>query len=273
MAEEKGYLKENYKFFYLKDKMTGEMDYHYHSFNKIVIFLSGNASYIIEGRKYDLNPWDIVFVKHHTIHKPEVDLTKAYERVVVYISDAFLEKHSQVFNLSQCFSLAESTKSNILRTNADIRLNISKMCDTLRHETRTQRVGSEIICDCNILSLFVLLNRCFTQEEHICYKIDPKIENVMQYINEHITEELSVEKLSSLCFMSRYHFMRRFKEVSGYTVHNYVILKRLTHAADLIRKGTMPTEAAHLCGFSDYSVFFRSFKKMYELSPHKFAKK
>ncbi len=273
LAEEKGYLKEQYKFFYLKDKMTGEMDYHYHSFNKIVIFMSGEASYVIEGRSYKLKPWDVVFVKHHTVHKPEVDLSQSYERVVIWISEEFLEKFADRFDLSECFEKAETEKSNILRINAQTRLSVSKICETLRHEQRVNLSGKELVCDCNIINLLVLLNRSFNDDEHIGYKTDPKIEAVMQYINENLSEELSVESLAEKCFMSRYHFMRRFKEISGYTVHNYVTLKRLSAAARMIGNGSSPTEAAHLCGFSDYSVFLRAFKKMFELSPNKFAKK
>ena len=54
-----GYLQQNFRLFHLKDKKEQQFDFHYHDFDKIVIFLSGNVTYIVEGKSYHLKPWDI----------------------------------------------------------------------------------------------------------------------------------------------------------------------------------------------------------------------
>ena len=63
--EKKGYLKESFRLFHLRDVGVEEMEYHYHEFDKVVVFLGGTASYIIEGRSYFLRPWDVLLVGHH----------------------------------------------------------------------------------------------------------------------------------------------------------------------------------------------------------------
>ena len=68
-----GYLQQNFRLFHLKDKKEQQFDFHYHDFDKIVIFLSGNVTYIVEGKSYHLKPWDILLVPHHDIHKPVID--------------------------------------------------------------------------------------------------------------------------------------------------------------------------------------------------------
>ena len=61
--EKRGYLNSEFRLFHLTDKESGEIKTHYHDFDKITIFLKGRVSYMIEGRTYDLKPYDIVLVK------------------------------------------------------------------------------------------------------------------------------------------------------------------------------------------------------------------
>jgi AraC-like DNA-binding protein len=103
------------------------------------------------------------------------------------------------------------------------------------------------------------------------YEIDPKIDEVLQYINVNLQNDLSIEALSQRFYISRYHFMRRFKEAAGYTIHSYVLQKRLGKAAELIGAGMIATEAALAVGFSDYSSFLRSFKLVFNLTPRQYA--
>ena len=80
-----GYLQQNFRLFHLKDKKEQQFDFHYHDFDKIVIFLSGKVTYIVEGKSYHLKPWDILLVPHHDIHKPVIDGSSVYERIVIWV--------------------------------------------------------------------------------------------------------------------------------------------------------------------------------------------
>ena len=88
-----GYLKEEFRFFHLKDLGKGPYEYHHHDFLKILILINGNVSYSIEGRSYRLMPWDMVLVDRGQIHRPEPDPSCPYERLILYLSPAFLEAH------------------------------------------------------------------------------------------------------------------------------------------------------------------------------------
>ena len=65
-ADRRGVLRENFRVFRLRDNRSPQIDYHYHEFDKIVVFLSGAASYIVEGRTYRLQPWDVLFPSRHS---------------------------------------------------------------------------------------------------------------------------------------------------------------------------------------------------------------
>ena len=58
--EKKGYLLRDFRVFRLKDARLAPIPFHYHDFHKIILFLSGNAEYIIEGRSYPLDRKSVV---------------------------------------------------------------------------------------------------------------------------------------------------------------------------------------------------------------------
>ena len=70
--EKKGYLYDDFKLFHLKDNCKREFQYHYHEFYKVLIIISGNVVYNIEGKSYKLKPYDVVLVNRNMIHKPDV---------------------------------------------------------------------------------------------------------------------------------------------------------------------------------------------------------
>ena len=88
--EKLGYLHDNFKMFHLKDSNMKPYDFHYHDFIKILVFLSGDVSYCIEGKTYDLQPYDIVLINAGEVHKPIVHSDKEYHRMVFYISQDYL---------------------------------------------------------------------------------------------------------------------------------------------------------------------------------------
>lgn len=66
--------------------------------------------------------------------------------------------------------------------------------------------------------------------------------------------------------------MRKFKEDTKMTLHNYIFQKRLLYARDLIQNGTPITKASIECGFNDYSSFLRAFRKHFKCSPKYFSR-
>ena len=71
-----------------------------------MILLSGNVTYVVEGRSYPLIPWDIVLVDRGQVHRPVVDTAQPYERILLYLSPSFLEKYStKEASLTKCFEM------------------------------------------------------------------------------------------------------------------------------------------------------------------------
>ena len=268
-----GYLTENYHFFHLRDTAGQERDFHFHDFDKIVVLISGRVDYAVEDKTYDLKPWEVLIIPHHTIHKALIDKKEPYERIIIYLNRNYFDALMPDAHLTDCFDHAGRSGQHLLLPDERQRQRLS---DTLREyesERGQNDFGAEAMADTLMIRLLIYLNRISAAApDGGVHPHDAKIEAALSYINEHLSQELSVELLAEKVYLSRYHFMRLFKENTGSTVHAYIRQKRLLYAARLIRSGVSANKAAADSGFSDYSAFHRAFRESFSISPGELKK-
>jgi len=274
-SNKSGYLNKDFQLFHLKDKKNQDFEFHYHDFNKIIIFLSGKVTYLIEGKAYYLKPWDILLVNNHDIHKPIIDSSETYERIVIWTNSDFIENHNyENCDLSTCFKLANEKSFNLIRLEAKFQNNIKFIIKSLQASLNSNDFGSKLLSNSFLVQLLVYLNRVHLGNMYIdedeALKYDKQIEKVLKYINSNLCSDLSIEFLSQEFYISKYYLMHKFKKETGYTLHNYVMQKRLLMAKDLISNGEPITKTYMQCGFNDYSSFLRSFKSFFHRPPSSF---
>ena len=217
----RGYLDRDFRLVHLKDSLAQKIDYHYHEFDKLVIFLGGKVTYVVEGVTYFLKPWDIVLIQHNLIHRPIIDPAEPYERVVVWLGREWLENRSDPGEaLDTCFSITQERGFHLLRFAPQRRLwymdHIQRMEEALREEDFGAARMADTLCQQLLIAVNrdILLDRT-AQDQVDSYRIDPKIEEILRYIAAHLTEDLTVEALANRVYLSRYYLMHRFKEVRG----------------------------------------------------------
>ena len=265
-TEKTGYLNEQFRLFHLKDHTRKEFSYHYHDFHKVVIFISGKAAYHIEGKAYQLKPWDILLVNRHAIHRPEIDSSVPYERFILWIQNDIPWQE-----LLKCFQKANDRSYNLVRLNSALQEKMKDILFELENSAKSDEYGREILTQSLFLQFMVYLNRIFLEKQYIfdkkSYTFDSQIASILQYINHNLKEDLSVETLSARYYVSKYHLMRKFKQETGYTLHNYIVNKRLLMARTLISNGMPVTKAAQESGFTEYSTFSRAYRKQFKTTP------
>jgi AraC-like DNA-binding protein len=269
--EKLGYLEDDFRMFHINDRQRKDFAFHYHDFNKIIIFISGNINYTIEGKNYILKPYDIVLVNAGEIHRPSVLDNSAYERIIIYVSTQFLNHYSEKeYDLSYCFERAKKEYSNVLRIAAIEKSKLYQVCLELEHSFTDQAFAKELYQKILFLEFMIQLNRTAISN-HISYldsaNGNTKLLQILAYINEHLTEEITIDTLSEHFYLSRYYLMHFFKEETGYTIGNYITEKRLLLAKDLVQRGSSITEACFQSGFKNYSTFSRAFKKTFNTLP------
>lgn len=98
-----------------------------------------------------------------------------------------------------------------------------------------------------------------------------KMINVIDYLNAHLTDDITIDFLAEHFYLSRYHLMHAFKEETGYTIGNYLTTKRLLLARDQIAQGESITTACYACGFHNYSTFSRAYRNILAVLPENSA--
>ena len=275
LNEKRGYLDHDFIFFNLQDTKELQIESHCHDFNKIVIFISGKATYYIEDTAYNLKSWDILLINHDTIHKPLVDNTVPYQRIILWIRPGFLESYNTSGdNLLACFELAQQNKFNLLRTSLDMLTTLQSILFQMNSTCQNKNFADEVLRSSLLLQLVVYLNRAAKKMEKVelypDIECDETITKILNYIDNNIADNLSIKNLTSIFFLSPYYLMRKFKHHTGYSLHNYILQKRLITANQLIQTGQSVLAACMESGFRDYSNFTRAFKKLYGMPPKKY---
>ncbi|MBD5478218.1 MAG: AraC family transcriptional regulator [Lachnospiraceae bacterium] len=270
--EKRGYLYDDFRMFHIVDEEEREYPFHYHDFYKLLIFLKGSVTYSIEGKSYRLKPHDMVLVNKGAIHRPLVEAKEPYERIVFYISEAFLERHKTAeYNLERCFEIAGKEGTDVLRFPAMTNSRLLSVIEEIeKNGQENEQYAAKLYANVLFMEFMILVNRCCidgTGTFNRAVNFNQKMIDLIKYIGEHLTEELSIEDLAAHFYISKFHMMRQFKEETGYTIHRYITEKRVLLAKSLMAAGVPPTQACYQSGFRDYSTFLRAYKRRLAQNP------
>ena len=267
--EKRGYLLENFRLFHLNTDSETKVDYHYHEFCKLLLLVSGKGAYVVDGQRYLLQPGDVVLVGSRSVHRPELESENAYERIIIYISPDFLQKMSTAdCDLLEIFSM---DMGHVLRLKEAERKKIFAMTASLEKELSANDYGREIVSNVYLLRLLVEIGRQRRKKDvhnpHPVIPENPRVLEWMAYIDKHLAEDLDMDSLAEQFYISKYHMMRLFHKETGFTIHTYLLQRRLLAARQLIEKGMRATEACYRCGFRSYSSFTRAYNKHFGSTP------
>ena len=265
--EARGYLKEPFRLFHLADGRGEYIEYHYHTFHKIIILLAGRAGYAVEGERYELAPGDFVLVGSGSIHRPVVETGDYYERMILYIAPDYLRALTVGdCDPSECFRQAQETFQYVYRDEGGSR--VRPLFQALAETVRQGGYGAALLAQAQFTELMVEVNRVVRGGHRVgAAGGDSKVVSLLQYLNLHLADPLTIDELAARFYISKYHMMRRFRAQTGYTIHAYLTGKRLMLAREKIVSGVPMMEAACRSGFGDYSAFSRAYRKQFGQSP------
>ena len=264
--EKTGYLKEDFRLFHINDQTKKDFSCHYHDFHKIIVFISGKVTYHIEGKAYHLKPRDILLVSQGAIHKPEIDPSVPYERYIFWIRDDL-----SCQELNTCFQKANDRSFNLVRADSALQERLKDLLPEIEQTLQNKHFGDTVLRNALFTQFMIYINRIFlrtsSSPDKKTYSSDTQVEQLLKYINRNLSENLSIDQLANRFFFSKYHMMRKFKNDTGYTIHNYITSKRLLMARSLISQGMPVMKAAQASGFHDYTTFVRAYKKQFGKAP------
>ena len=267
--EKRGYLLENFRLFHLRSQGGAEVDYHYHEFCKILLLVSGQGSYVVDGKRYHLSPGDIVLIGNRSVHKPELSGDAAYERIIIYVSPEYLQNMST----PDCdlLSLFSGEKGHVLRLKEQRRRTVFSIAAQLEKALSHDGFGRAQLSQADLLRLLVELGRSM-EDPTVDLPRPSMTENrrvleIMEYLERNLAEEIDIDRLAEEFFISKFYMMRLFQKETGTTIYTYLTHKRLLRARELMDAGMRATETCYACGFRSYSSFTRAYGKYFGTTP------
>lgn len=261
-----------YYFDYDKRSHSVNMDFpHFHSFYELMILLSPKAYHFVEGKRYDLIANDLVVLQPSVLHQSEYLPGPPSDRIIIG------------FMLPKQISFCASGYKEILSVfNSPVpvfrfhREEQNRLYQKLNEIVDIARTVPNV----NVRNL--LIHSKFTEFLFLLYEMQelnhyvPNVENgvkekiytITNYIHTHYTEDISLASLADTFYISPYYLSHQFKNVTGYTVVQYIQLTRIKNAQYLLLNSPMRiTQVAESTGFSSFSQFNRVFRKFCGMSP------
>ena len=249
-----GYLFEDFRLFHNADTRRKQIPVHYHEFHKILLLLSGNVSYMIEGREYTLCPGDVVLVSAGRIHRPVIHDHSLYERIIFYISPHFFQEE----NGAQLNLFGDGPE--LLRFSGETAARINRLALQLKEAAHDEGYACELLRRIRFLELLIWLKRAMSSDQTVFQTEisgNPLILSALDYIHAHLAQEdLSIDSIASAVSAGRSYLMHLFRSQVGYTIGQYITEKRLVMADALIESGMSVAHAAEKCGFKNYAAYY-----------------
>ncbi|MFV0575871.1 MAG: helix-turn-helix domain-containing protein [Vibrio sp.] len=248
--------------------------YHWHQCLELLYVESGVGLVVVDNNHYTLKPGRLFIFPKGKLHKIQVENTEKniYKRTVIHINDVVILPYLKLFNhLSEKFKLLSSSqKASIytLDTQDQQYINLLLHYFTQKYSNNSQDYASIALLFLNIIDLIA---DDFTYQHHKISSISSKI---MQYVEDNFKEKITLKDIAAHNNISEAYTSRIFKQETGGTLQEYIIVRRVKYACYLLTETDHSiAEIAVLSGFRYTTYFIKCFNKVIGSTPLIYRKK
>ncbi len=244
--------------------------FHMHRYYEILYFVKGSAKYVIENQEFDTNEGDVFLTCPNELHTIIFSSDSVYERHFVQFDEEFLKTLSPtVFSkINNAFS-HNKIDSKIVR-----KYGIDTLFQKLSECTSEKKSEWELLAQTYIAQTLVAICNIYGTDTDSLPASSQKISKIKQYLNAHFTEEFSLQTIADSLYMNKYYMCHIFRQEVNMTIKEYLEMIRFTYALKLHYDGKKLSDIAIMCGYGDYSLFYKNFiKHSGGLSPSEFFKR
>jgi AraC-like DNA-binding protein len=249
-------------------------------FSELVIVLSGTATHIVDDERFYIKKGDVFVINNNTIHGYEstegfhiCNVMYRYNNLLKFDIDIKKNAGFHALFVLEPYLVKENNFKSRLKLKLDDFDRVSNLLDNMMLEYETKQEGWQTFLKGYFLNLVVILSRLYSFKKD---SNETKIINIAQsisYIENHFTENLSINLLSDISHYSPRHFVRIFNKIYHTTPTNYILSLRINYACKLLKKSSSSINKIALkSGFKDSNYFSRLFKKRIGISPKDFRK-
>ncbi len=249
-----------------------KIDAHIHKYYEFLLFSEGDAVYIVDGKTFTLSPGDIVITKPDILHAISFNNDLDYTRTFIQLSPNMLARIPQ--KLVQHIIKGFPNGICIIPGDTAKKYNLYSFFDEVVELLAVRDTKNIYLAELLMLRFAVAVNEAINHkvQSNRNESENSTLTKVKNHLDENYLTELNLDELAEEMFVSKYYICHLFKEQLGITVLDYVALKRISAAKELIAGDMSITDAYRKCGFNDYSSFYRAVKKYTGLKPSEFYK-
>lgn len=249
-------------------------DYYYKTWhtlkdNMFLYIHSGDGSIVSRERTYPMEGGLLCFIGADRYHYTFPEHPESYERTKLFVSSEDLEKIMRLFPAGSAMS--ETFTGQALAFAAlgekDARRSEELLKGLWESENESEFFRGEFYSAVIELMTLTAKNLRATVP-----KRSGAMQKAIEYINDHISEEISLDSICASGYLSKYHFCRQFKAQTGLTVMEYVLKTRIMIAKEMLKEDLPISRVSNDCGFSSPSYFSRAFKADTGVSPISYKK-
>lgn len=263
----------NFSFHHSIDKDFYDCSIHIHDGYELYYFISGDVTYYIEGTSYKLHPNDLLLINPTELHRPLLGSKCIYERKIINFNKSFLQEiNFQDYNLFKCLDERISGKNNLIPSYDVLSNKINLLIESIGKCTGNHP-SQALLKKTYLIQLLIALNNIVDNNKNdslILNKSNERVDSIIQYINDNLDSNLSLGVLEDKFYVTKFYLCHKFKEITGFTLNEFITYKRIMKARELIKLNYPLTEIHKLVGFSDYSNFYKAFKKANGISPKEY---
>ncbi|GKG99855.1 MULTISPECIES: AraC family transcriptional regulator [Hungatella] len=267
----------DFEIHYNRDYSLNHIVRNKHSYYEFYFLISGDVTYYIEDREFDLKPGAIILIAPEQYHQATINTRtgQAYERYVLWLDPEYLKRLStDKSDLLLPFQKTYITSAHIQLTR-DMQILINNLLEMILTSSVSKEYGADLLTNSYIIELLVHIARMklFQQDTYLDQRLNdnpensPIITNTLNYINSHIYEDIRIQDITDYLYISRSYLSRVFNEEMGLSVHQFIAKKKLFLARQDLLGGTPVKEICQKYSFGNYSSFYRAFRTEFGQSP------
>lgn len=260
------YRQNEYLYSYAKDNPP-ELKMHMHYYYEFLYFKAGDASYLVENNIYSAESGDIFVTRPQELHTIAFHSDKQYERDFIQISKDFISDFPVLF---ETIDSNEPGNGNRIPKNIAANYNLYEYFDNVKHYIINRLPESDAMIKAYTIQFLVKLNSISDADMNINMQKKNCIDDIIEYLTYNISSDITLDFLANKFFVNKYHMCHTFKKRTGLTIKEFINIRKITKAKNLLCNGTDIMSLCYECGFNDYSTFYKTFKKLTGTSPKSF---
>lgn len=232
---------------------------------EILQLVSGSVRYFIEGNEYVVNNGDVIILKSNEVHKLVVDLSNGYDRRVIQFSNELFPSNAQINGLLVIGVLQSLDSSmRVIPHSIVKKLEIDKVFLEFDEYAKLKDEFTVARYAMGVIKLFIAFNNALKELYglNLVKTENELIQQISAFIIKNVQKKITIKDIAKHVNFSESRLCHLFRETMGFSIHKYVVLKRVQHAQNLIKHGYSLSQAAELSGYEYYSTFYNNYKSL-----------